>query len=454
MRRNLGPLLLLTLLLGLLATFTWLTRNPEAPVLRQAESWPVVGPLASWIRQRYLPPEPVVEPAEEPAEKAPLVSRDAGPREPPAAGAPETGPRVWILSGTVLRRSPSPAAAAIYEVRSISSATRLERRGDWFRVRHRGTEGWVFLEGYNEGAGPPFGDAPEPPRPLAEQPPDEEELRAARRYLGDRERTLSLGPYTLYTDCRDDDLIAHLGALASGLEAVYAERYGLRPLGTPRAALVLYRTELPYRLLQRQVQGIAGLHSTGHSAQGVAAFFVGTRQRGEIAATLVHELVHFLNRRALGPALPPWLDEGLADDLASARRGDDGTIRPLLLSGERRRRGAEIRISGGTATLLMLREELVRGGPPPFPQLLELDWDSFVKDDRSRFHYAASAFWIRYLLQGEGGRHRAAFRRFLAAIAEGRPATAEELRRGLGSDWATLGRSFRAWVEAEAIAAG
>ncbi len=450
MRRDLGPLLLLFLVLGLLAGFAWLTRHPDAPVLRRAEGWPFIGPLATWMRERYLPPEPAPAVAEEeplaapgPAAVAPLVA-------PPAAGPVQAGPRVWILPGTVLRLSPAEAAPAILEVATMASAARLERRGDWFRVNHRGIEGWVFLEGYDETGGPPYGDAPEPPGPLEPLPPDEAKLAAARRYLGDRERASRVGPYAFYTDSRDDELVARLDRLAAQLEAVYVERYALRPRGTPRAALVLYRTELPYRLFQRRQPQISGLPSTGHSAKGVAAFFVGERSRGEVGATLVHELVHLLNRRALGPALPPWLDEGLADDLASARVDPDGTIRPQLIGGERRREGSTVRVTGGVATLLQLRDELDAGGPPLLPDLLGLDWESFVRDDRSRLHYGASAFWVRYLLQGEDGRHSEAFRRFLAAVAAGRPATAEALRQELGQGWDVLERGYRAWVLAEA----
>ncbi len=445
MRRDLAPRLFLLLLLTLLAAFAWLTHHPDAPILRQAERWPFVGPLASWMRESYRLPAPAPQTAEE----AP-VAHEVADMEPPPAVLPPSGPRIWILPGTVLRRSPAPDGAEVLEFSAIESAVRLERRGDWFRIDRRGSEGWVFLEGYDESGGPPFGTTPAPPRPLRPRPPDEEKLGAARRYLGDRERVLAAGPYTLYTDSRDEVLIARLDALAAQLETVYAERYGRRPLGTPQAALVLYRTELPYRLLQRQLPRIAGLHSTGHSALGVAAFYVGENRRAEVGATLVHELVHLLNRRALGPALPPWLDEGLADDLASARVDADGTIRPHLIGGERRREGNKVRLNGGVAALLQLSRSMTEAGPTLLPDLLAIDWESFVKSDRSRLHYGASAFWVRYLLQGEGGRHRDAFRRFLAAVSEGRPATAAALGESLGQDWDALERSFRAWVLAEA----
>lgn len=61
MPRNLVLLLLLILCLAPFAGFAWLTHHPEAEILVQAQEWPVVGPLASWFRDQYLPPHRKME---------------------------------------------------------------------------------------------------------------------------------------------------------------------------------------------------------------------------------------------------------------------------------------------------------------------------------------------------------------------------------------------------------
>lgn len=445
MSRDPAPLVPVALVLMLLGGLAWLTRHPDAPLLEDAADWPMVGPLAKWFREQYrpsLPPPPTSGPeADAEVERpAPWV-----PPSLPPAGGRET---VWVLPGASLREAPSDSAPVVLVFPVTANAIKLERLGDWFRVHHAGAEGWVHLEGYDETGGPPYGEAPEPPRALMPRAADEDTLAMARGLFGERERSVRIGPYAAYTDVRDDDLIRHLDGLAAQIEALYEARYGCHPLGSPRASLVVYRSELTYRILERRSERIAGLHSAGHASRGLAVLFVADHGRSEVGATLVHELVHFLNRRALGPALPPWIDEGLADDLAMARLGPDGRLDPSRLNGERRQEGLTIRVDGGLATLQSVRDALREGRLPSVQTLLELDWERYVRSDQRQLHYGAGAFWVRYLLGGDDGRHAAGFRRFLAGIAAGEPASAETLRQHLGLDWVTLDVGFRAWLAA------
>jgi hypothetical protein len=352
---------------------------------------------------------------------------------------------VWILAGTVLREAPSPTAREMLRFEAIANAIRLERRGDWFRVHHTGSEGWVHLPGYDE-EGIPYGEEPDAPGPLLPRPPDEQQLAAARKLLGERERTTRLGPYTTYSDCRDKTLLAHLDRLAAQVETAYRQRYGLQPLGEPRAAIVLYGSELPYRLLQQQSEQIAGLNASGHNQGGLALLYVGDRSRLEVAGTLIHELVHLLNRRALGPALPPWLDEGLADDLAASRVGPDGTLRPQQLSGDRHHTEKRLWIDGALAALHQLHQAKQAGRLLSLAELGQLEWERFVEGERIRLHYSLSAFWVRYLVQGEEGRYSDAFRHFLTAVAAGKPASVEQLGVHLGADPSSLEPGFLTWL--------
>ncbi len=444
--RNIAPLLWIGVAVTLLAGLAWLTRHPDSEIVRRAEEWPVVGPVAAWFRELYQPPPP----AGATGDDVEFARPPALPARPPPR--PPPGGPIWILDGKMLRRAASPGAEAILRFTAITRAVRLERRGDWFRVRAHGAEGWVYLEGYDEEAEVPYGNAAEPPRPLAPRPPEARKLATARELLGEHEHTLSLGPYTLYTDCRDEALLAHLSGLAEQLDGVYTARTGRAPLGTPRSAVVLYRAEADYRRLQQLTERIAGLAAAGHNSHGVAALYVEGRAPIDVAATLVHELTHLINRRALGPMLPPWLDEGLADDLAAAKVGAAGALLPAELSGEHRRGPGTVRVDGGLAALWQLNDARATGRLPSVERLVQLDWQAFVRPENARLHYTASAFWIRFLLRREDD-NAAALRRFLAAVAEGEPPSGEALRAQLGEDWHTLDQAFRAWVLAEAARA-
>src|SRR6185436_7649016 len=100
---------------------------------------------------------------------------------------------------------------------------------------------------------------------------------------------------------------------AGAVDAAYRARYGLDLAGAPAETVVLFRRRRSYdEYLQRTGGPLAA--ETGHFAGGVVALYREGRLLEDVRATLVHELVHALGRRGLGPALPPWLDEGMADD--------------------------------------------------------------------------------------------------------------------------------------------
>ena len=453
MRRPFWAYLLVFGLLATLSAFSWLTHHPEAEILRQAEEWPLLGPLAASFRRAYLRGESRgADGAENAAEGMDERPRDGGTGtsfQPPVFER-----HVWVLPGMELKQAASAQSRTVYRFETIAKVGKFENRGDWYRVYHNGWKGWVLLEGYDETAEIPYPESPEPPRPVTARAPEEEWLAAARQYLRGNERVARLGAYTLFTDVPDDSLIAFLDVVAGRLESVYAERYGRRPIGVPAEGIVLYRSDIAYRLLQQRSERIAGLTAAGHNAKGLAVLYSGGRSRSDVAGTVIHELVHFINRRALGPQLPPWLDEGLADNLALSRIDEDGRIHPREIGGARLKRGEEVRIEGGHASLWHLREALKGGTLPAVPELMSTDWEDFVRPPEAQLHYAAAAFWIRYLLDGEGGRHAAAFRAFLDDVAAGEPPTAETLGARLGEDWSVLGARFRAWIEHRAASAG
>ncbi len=437
MRSNVAPVFFLILFLALFGGLIYLAHHPEAEALQRAEAWPFLGPLATAFRERFTPPEPVPKAEETTTQEVvhlvPVV---------PPLGEGE----VWVLPGNRIRSEPSPTAPTILEFEAISNVTWLEKRGDWYGVWHRGIQGWVYLEGYEESEDPPYGRAVEPPGPLPPRAPDSAALEAARALLTDGGRHLAIGPWQLWTDSTDEELLWRLRGVASGLEAVYTGRYGREPLGRPLEGFVLYDDEAVYREVQNRSDRLLGLAAAGHTVSGLSISFVGQRSHDAVAATLVHELVHTINRRALGPVLPSWLGEGLAEDLATSRLGRQGPL-PGTLGGERRVEGEAWIMDGGIAALFQLRDRVRTARLASVQELLELDWESFVRPGVAELHYAQSAFFLRFLLDGEDGRYAEGFRAFLDAVAAGGPVSGRALRRHLDESWMALDARFELWLE-------
>ncbi len=365
----------LALLLVALAAFVWASHHPAHPLLERAQSWTVLGPLAREIRRIYLPPE---EPAAAPSPSPPVVIVIPPPqpvREPADAADSFTAPR--------------DAADALVE--------------------------------------PPLGDAPAPVLPVADRPADPDRLQQAIALLGADGRSSTLGPYRAWTDVAEPALVTRLTELAARIEMAYRERYELTVVGETTASVVLFANQVDYARFRDGEPRLVGLDSRGHTSRGIVALFA-EGEWGDVEATLTHELAHLLNRRAIGPALPPWLDEGLAEDLAAA------TVRgPAWPAAQLRRRTKTGAGSRGS--------DLPQGS---LPEILDADWDKFVSPERRSLHYAWSAAWIHFLMSADPVLS-AGFKEFLAGVAAGGAVDAGALQRHLGYGWDDLERSFNRW---------
>lgn len=436
---------------GLLA---WVSHQPDHPRLVAAESWPLVGPLVMTLRQAYQPPETLkVGGPRERALQSPRAEA-AALELPPWEGTPGY---VWVRDGMVLLTEPSSDAPEIVRFDAISNVARLERRGDWFHVWRRGVAGWVHMPGYDEEPGdPPWGEEPEAPGPLAPAPPDPEHLERALALM-EEPRETQFGPYRAFVDFDDPELFRLLSSVAAQVEPLWSRRHGLEPRGEPESVVVLYQNPADYRLLERASDQLRGLDAEGFAGFGMVATYVGGKSDEAVAATLVHEICHRIHRRALGPALPPWLEEGLADDLALSRL-DGGRLDPSGFSGRRITErasdgGARIRFTQGLAALWNLKEEILRGQMPLLTRLTDLDRDAFLDPSAGmgdrRLRYDAMALWVRYLVSADDGRHRQGWQRFLRGIAEGGPVTSGALLDSLGVPADELEADFRTWVVRE-----
>ena len=438
----------------LLAGVVWLTYHPESEILHRATQLPGIGPLAARLQRTYLPPLRAADEALEAAGEGAPSSDETAPEEPIRRvdidwEAVNAHPFEWFVTGVTVHELPERTSKILFTLDNPARFGLLERRGAWARIRPGGQDAWILVDASTVSSEPPLGKDPIPVTAVAGRPPDQERLNRAVTALGPKARTLRLGPYPLYTDLPDGALLLLLDRAARHHEEGYRRRYRLPLRDQPRAAVVLFSNDTDYRHFQEDDARLSGLRASGHAGYGIVALFTAGSADQEIVGTLIHELSHLTNRRAIGPALPPWLDEGLAEDLAGFAVGPDGRLKEGTWRGERSASPGALRWTGTIVDLKQIEARRAQGTLIPLKELLALPWESFVRAGEPRLRYAHSALWVRFLLRPEGGLADP-FRAFLGSVAGGESPTPENLVLHLGRGWEVLEQEFRSWVQQQA----
>lgn len=512
--RDLVSYLAVLLVVAALGGYAWLTHNPESPVLEAAQEWPVVGGLAQRMRRAYLgEPVPAAGEAGTAGEGAddgdaeevriaqgplhlppPPGARRITPPRRAVGGSPGTGEggaaaasddvpsdlpglveptavpdlgrivgpaRVeavpvrhtalawrWFLPGQPVREE--PGAAGGRELPTLAYLPILARDGGWSQVLYRGDLRWMedgWRPAHSRRAARQGGIRRhvEPPKAASFA-----RLHEARKLLGQRRTERSLGAYQLWTDVEDAELLGFLDELAGVAEDAYFARFARLPSGDPLRSAVLFASEADYR--EYSGDGILLASHAGHAGGGVLASYTAGRPRAEVASTLVHEITHLLNARALSWDLPPWLEEGMAGAMdavwvegAGVDSADGDTVVQSFLG-----------YDGHDGRIVLLAERLRAGTLPPIHLVILADREEFYQGDAS-VHYALAGALVRFLLEGDAGRYREGFLRFLQRVANGYDANGALLLDSYGTKdtafVAELDGAFRRWVAGERPAA-
>ncbi|MDH3403259.1 MAG: SH3 domain-containing protein [Acidobacteriota bacterium] len=419
MRRDrTGPLLLYSFLAAA-AGLVWLAYHPDWPPLRRAAELPVVGPLVAAFRDRYTPPSPAASPAAGEEEAAVEIVVE------PAAH-PDAEPWIWVPAGTELRDEPGAAGSVVGTLEALTNLRWSERRGDWYRVARRASRGEGALEGWVLAddpavSRPTLPATTVPPGPLAARPIDPAVLATARALMGAGAGEGSCGPYRLLTDVREEALGALCEEVVARVDAAYGERFRRRPVGEAAETVLVFAGREAFSAFAGATSRWR-VEATGRAsaADGYVALAWEGRDRGEVATTLVHELAHLVNRRALGPALPAWLDEGMADELAD-------------------------RLLGGKyeAALWRVGMDRAAGDLLPLAELVDLGSAGFY-GPRGYANYAQALVALRFFSQHP--ELAPGFGRFLEALAAGAAYSPAVLPAHLGRSWEELQAAWDAWA--------
>ncbi len=336
-----------------------LTAPTRLEVLEQQGDWlHVVGHVRGWIHYGADPIE--------------------------AQDPPSQHRTVWVRPGDVLYdRSAGEAvdqATVIANLPVVATAT-----DDWVEVVYRDRKLWLQAPEFT-GGDPPLGSAVAPLLPMAAVPINPVRLDLARQAFTGEPVSSTSGPYSIVGDTpRVRSLAALCDRRMADSDMEFEALTGLVPRGSGRETLLVFNRRDDYRTFLAgapRVSDHPGMTDPdGYSlpAEGFAATFLEDRSDAEVCAILVHEVAHLISRRALGPALPPWLAEGLATRLE-------------------RRAGSIPNVGTG-------------------PALVRMEDDFYAGDLDQRYRLVAAA--IDLLLTDE--RFADATRAFLAARAAGSP---------------------------------
>jgi hypothetical protein len=245
----------------------------------------------------------------------------------------------------------------------------------------------------------------------------------------------------------DEALLAFLDGLASKAEDAYFSRYGRVMVGDPLRSIVLFSNRSEYD----RFAPIPG--AGGHASGGVAMLYAardsdGGFRRESVARTLLHELTHLMNTRAMHSHIPVWLEEGLASDLSTLWVQDSKEVMDPEAGGFDSVTSSPI-YQDADSSILHIWGTIYRDRLPPTSQLLTLRREAFYAPANISITYSHAACLVRFLVDGENGGLRPGFLSYLNKVAKGHLATPELLLAEIGIDGDTLHERLVLWVRAE-----
>ncbi len=405
-----------------------------------------------WITWGSVAASEPPPPAKDLSDK-PTILGTAADIRPLTAGNNE---RHWADPGTRLYSRADPSSAVLATIDVAVELEILARHGHWIEVRYASWKGWIATRDAAEAEVADPGFDPEL---------DAWRLELAREILNQGTAATSqtprqLGSFNVLTDVENRRLLRFLADIASHLPAAYSDRFGIELIPGSAETIILFSREEDYRVYESRVRPETDRGTLGHADQGLAVLYVGRQGADDVAAVLVHELTHVLNRRHLRESLPPWLEEGMAHDLAFCRIDGLGQLELATLGGRSvvveehfYQPGGfmdfdrSIHVSGPRASWSLLRKHWREGNAHSLERLTDLISREFFDPEDRPLRYDASTFLIRYLIDGQGGELADSFRSYLAALAAGDSEQTPNLLSFLAKDWSELEQGFTTWLQ-------
>lgn len=218
---------------------------------------------------------------------------------------------------------------------------------------------------------------------------------------------------------------ADIGHLMDATGKEYAERFrGFRGVVRRKPTVKVYATREAYLAAVARACGEPNVNARGIHC--TADDMVYTYDGDHLDATLKHECFHQFAHFVVGGALPPWLNEGLAEYFEEGVF-DEKTSR-LTLGATPAWRVALLRAARGKQALF------------PIDRLMSLartEWNDNMQDDRGVVQYSEAWLLCHFLIHAEQGKFRPHFETFLRHLDQGLDGDTA-FKRVFGNDTAVL----------------
>ncbi|MBB6428600.1 peptidase MA family metallohydrolase [Algisphaera agarilytica] len=217
--------------------------------------------------------------------------------------------------------------------------------------------------------------------------------------------------YHIHTNLSREETVPfgrHMDAVFKQYERRFAD-YTQRDAGL--MPLYLFRHQDEYLDFMKHhgidATGSGGMFFVTHSIRGLATWAHG-HSRSQTLRTLQHEGFHQFAWDYLGPNLPTWMNEGLAQYFEDA----------VILE-----HGMELGL-GDPDRIELVRDALEYKWAVDMDELLSLDnrqWSAALRSNgsRSELLYAQSWSMVYYMIHGDDGRYLGSFEVYLRLLSEG-----------------------------------
>lgn len=223
------------------------------------------------------------------------------------AGRPAAAEHVTLPPGARLHLEPDVKSHSLALLDAEALVEVLERKDGWILVRYDAFRGWV-----REGA----------PRSLLEERGDsypapgvahEALLARGRALLRDGGRELPMDGRTLLTDVSDETLLKWLVAMPAATRYRFEKKWGRTRPPAPGSVVFLFESAEA----EREFSSVA-CGATEPLGERIASLALSGKGRARDRERLLHQVGHLYARDLLGDGVPPWIEEGLADEFARA----------------------------------------------------------------------------------------------------------------------------------------
>ncbi len=228
----------------------------------------------------------------------------------------------------------------------------------------------------------------------------------------DKVRQTASRSYAIWSDLSDEELrpiAAHMDLIFQQ----YSQRFaGFRSRRRGNMPLYLFKDRETYLAFMEKVgidaNGSGGMFFVMPDNQGLATW-TGGRGRREVYEVLQHEGFHQFAYDYIGPALPVWINEGIAQYYEDA-----------IIVGNRMQMGL-----ANARRIDLIKRTIEAGGTIPVQQLTTMDgetWAAALRGDseRASLQYAQSWSIVYFLIHADNGKYQGAFIRYLNLVSDGR----------------------------------